>query len=87
MKTAYCYIGPSISMPYFLYYWYILPMLSVLDYLLLCCVDFENKIYIYLSIKTIMNGDMEKHIPQKTLSGQWDIPWLTRDIKKQIRLK
>ena len=30
-------------MPYFLYYLYILPMLPVLDYLLLCCVDFENK--------------------------------------------
>ena len=25
-------------------------MLPVLDYLLLCCVDFENKISIYLSI-------------------------------------
>ena len=37
-------------MPYFLYYLYILPMLSVLDYLLLCCVDFENKISIYLSV-------------------------------------
>ena len=33
-------------MPYFLYYLYILPMLPVLDYLLLCCVDFENKISI-----------------------------------------
>ena len=25
-------------------------MLHVLDYLLLCCVDFENKISIYLSV-------------------------------------
>jgi len=39
------------------------------------------------AFKTIMNGAMEKHIPQKTLSGRWDIPWMTRDIKKQIRLK
>ena len=34
------------------------------------------------AFKTIMNGAMEKHIPQKTLSGRWDIPWMTRDIKK-----
>ena len=39
------------------------------------------------AFKTIMNGAMEKHIPQKTLRGRWDIPWMTRDIKKQICLK
>ena len=42
----------QISMPYFLYYLYSLPMLPVFDYLLLCCVDFENKISIYLSVTT-----------------------------------
>ena len=29
-------------------------MLPVLDYLLLCCVDFENKISIYLSVTFLM---------------------------------
>ena len=43
-KTAYSYIGPSISIPYFLYYLYI--YLCYLYYIIYCytCVDFENKI-------------------------------------------
>ena len=27
----------------------------------------------------------KKHIPQKTLCGRWDIPWMTRDIKRDTR--
>ena len=32
-------------------------MLPVLDYLLLCCVDFENKISIYLSTTVVSMGE------------------------------
>ena len=60
-------------MPYFLYLLYILPMLPVLDYLLLCCVDFENKISIYLSIREgikwfnqFLLGDVRNYIRPAT---------------------
>ena len=48
-------------MPYFLYLLYILPMLPVLDYLLLCCVDFENKISIYDISDYLMTIDLGLH--------------------------
>ena len=34
-------------------------MLPVLDYLLLCCVDFENKISIYLSLTSKWRGTFQ----------------------------
>ena len=39
------------------------------------------------AFKSTMVSVMEDHIPSKTISGRWDIPWMNRDIKEQIRSK
>ena len=39
------------------------------------------------AFKIILVETMKSHIPQKTLNGRWDIPWMTREIKNRINLK
>ena len=40
----------------------------------------------WLSFTTILNAAMDTHITKKTLSGRWDHPWMTRDIRTKTRM-
>ena len=37
--------------------------------------------------KGTLNDLMRKHIPQKTISGRFNLPWITTEIKRKVRLK
>ena len=37
--------------------------------------------------KSILMSAIEKYIPKKIISPRWDVPWLTKALKRQIRQK
>ncbi|CAC5424176.1 unnamed protein product [Mytilus coruscus] len=39
------------------------------------------------TFKTLLTSLMYEHIPQKTCTSRWNIPWITRDIKRAMRRK
>ncbi|EDO34832.1 predicted protein, partial [Nematostella vectensis] len=41
----------------------------------------------YDFFKTTITEIMKKHIPQKNISGRWNLPWITSSIKRLIRKK
>ena len=41
----------------------------------------------YQFFKSSINDSIRNHIPQKNISGRWNVPWLTTSIKRLTRKK
>ena len=41
----------------------------------------------YQFFKSTINDSITNHIPQKNISGRWNVPWLTTSIKRLTRKK
>jgi hypothetical protein len=38
-------------------------------------------------LKSCINDMLDKHVPQKAVKQRWDVPWMTREVKRLIRKK
>ena len=39
------------------------------------------------ALKSAITTAIKDHVPQKQLSGWWNLPYMTRDLKRKIRTK